>query len=279
MADAHGSSRPPRPGRGRLHGRRGAVAHELDQGQAGGHGRQGGHRGQRPQGLGAQLSIFKPHGDYAKGLPHVKTNGVPECERCGSLCKFKDDDGKIWTAAKRAAGDPGRGQEAPDLNGRFRWKCPNGCAGLYYTRPFDDPRLYTYYHRAGTHRRAIERLVYSWRHNAIESINSSLKRLNLGDTGVDRQEWGGDVAVAWTFALGLYGLTARRLADEVGHYDAAMAEACELGLFDKPSVTNPNPGPDAFTLARVLAEREAQLGPPRAPRSWPDDEDVIGVAA
>ena len=216
--------------------------------------------------------LFPRAGEYSRHLPHVDTDGIPVCA-CGELMAYKDTDGRIYDARKRAKEGIPRGQEAPRLDGRLRWKCVNGRCKMKSTRPVDDPRLYTFYHRGGNHRLAFRRKALLLRRNAVESIFASTKHLGLAGKGVDRPGWADDDEMDWLLSCGLLYQTARRLVHERGLYEIAEAEADELGLLEQPSEDCPAPGPTAHELAGAREAREKVLEKPLEPRSWSGEGD------
>lgn len=217
---------------------------------------------------GVQPCFPDNSGAYRKDLEHLATKGVPECA-CGDLMKLKDVD-PLLTAKSRAKKGIPRGQGSP-TGARLRWQCPNGLCGPSYTRPFDDPRLYSYLPRAGDHPRAALRSALLLRRNAVESYFARLHSLGLGGKG-QRPAWAKDQEMDWLLGSGIVSLTARRLAHETGLYDLAEAEARRLRLLDQPSEVVPAPGPSELELARTRRERDRRLGPPEPPRTWASGE-------
>jgi len=218
--------------------------------------------------LGVQ-PVFPTGSEYASGLPHQATKGIPVCA-CGEEMTYKDTDGNLFTAKKRARLGIPRGAPAPRRDGRLRWRCKNGRCRNASTRPIDDPRLYTYYHRGGDHRLAHLRAALLVRRNGIESIFASLKHLGVGGTDVNRPRWADDVEMDWLVSTALTFQTGRRLIHETGLYETAYEELDQLGLLQTPSVANPAPGPESALLRRVRDAREGELEPAAAPRSWVD---------
>lgn len=204
---------------------------------------------------------------FRKDLPHAETAGVPHCA-CGEM---EQKDHELYTAERRAKEGIPRGAPAPKLNGRIKWKCPNGkCKGVA-TRPFDEPRLYTLYPRQGSSPRAIERRVLMLRRNAIESIFASLKNLALGNDKFNCPPWAKGRGMEWLLGAGALALTARRVVHDSGLYERALSEADSLGLLESASRQSPAPGPDPATLNRVFRKREAWLEihePVLAPRGY-----------
>lgn len=214
--------------------------------------------------LGVQPCFPDTAGKYRADLEHVKTKGVPGCG-CGELMKLKDVD-PLLNAKSRAKKGMARGQMAP-TGARLRWVCERGLCKPTYTRPFDDPRLYTYLPRAGDHPRAALRSALLHRRNAVESYFARLHALGLGGKA-NRPAWAKDHEVDWLLGMGIVSLTARRLAHETGLYAAAEGEAEALGLMDQPSHAVPAPGPSEEELAAAQRDREGRLGPVSAPQTW-----------
>ncbi len=212
--------------------------------------------------------IFARHGKVSGRHDHAETEGVPRCG-CGELMKLHDTV-DYFTAKRRAEEGIPRGEEA-GLQARIRWNCVNGTCKQVSTRPFKNPRLYTYYPRCGEHKRARERSVYLLRRLAVESVFSSLQHLGLAGKGHERPGWAHDPEMDWLLALGLTYLTARRVAHETGMYEAAEAECSGLGLREQPSRQNPAPGPTAEELAETERRREEMLGEAHPPASWPEE--------
>ena len=171
---------------------------------------------------------------------------------------------------KRAALGIPRGVTAPRTDGRLRWKCKNGRCKNASTRPMDDPRLYTYYHRGGDHRLAHLRSALLIRRNAVESIFSSLKHLGVGGTDVDRPR--GPTTWRWT-GLSLLRLafqTARRLIHETGLYETAHDETRPAWTPSHavsrvpPRARGGSPAENQERACRLSSSR-------RAPRSWVEE--------
>jgi hypothetical protein len=88
---------------------------------------------------------------------------------------------------------------------RLRWVCPNSkpsrrsgsgiCKGVE-TKPHDDPRLYTFLPRGGSHRHAALRTALLLRRNGVESINASLK--NLASEAKTNSGLAGPATLRWT---------------------------------------------------------------------------------
>lgn len=211
--------------------------------------------------------VFPTGREYSEGLPHQATKGIPVCA-CGEEMAFKDTDGNVFTAKKRADLGIPRGVTAPRTDGRLRWKCKNGRCQNVSTRPMDDPRLYTYYHRGGSHKLAHRRSALLIRRNAVESIFASLKHLAVGGTAVDRPRWADDVEMDWLVSTAIVFQTARRLIHETGLYEKAFGEVDQLGLLETPSLDVPAPGPESAVLRRIRDSRESELEQAAAPRSW-----------
>jgi hypothetical protein len=210
---------------------------------------------------------FPGHGPYAEGTPHAATDGIPHCA-CREPMKFKDTD-RYYTLERRQKEGIARGEWAPSRDARLRWVCRNDRCKLVSTRPYDDPRLYTWYHRGGDHRRGAQRTALLVRRNAIESVFASLKHFGCGGSKVERARWANsDETMDWLLGTALMGITARRWSHESGVYQQAHQEASQLGLLDQPVTSNPVPGPSAATLAKVRRARFARLGPPIEPATW-----------
>jgi hypothetical protein len=215
---------------------------------------------------------FPMSAGYAAATPHLKSKGVPVCG-CGEEMKFKDSD-NYYTLERRIKEGIPRGQQAKRLDARLRWVCRNGKCKLVSTRPFDDPRLYTWLHHGGDHERASLRRALLVRRNAVESLFSSLKHLGLGGRAQERPRWACDIGMDWLLSLGLVFQTARRLVHENGLYQRAFDEAQGLGLLRQPSEQQPAPGPNELQLARARQSRAGALEPSQAPVTWdPEPED------
>lgn len=211
--------------------------------------------------------IFPKTGGYSRHLPHVATDGIPVCA-CKEPMVFKDTDGNLFTAAQRAKLGIPRGQEAPRLDGRLRWKCAAGVCKTKSARPVDDPRLYTYHHRGGDHKLAYLRKALMLRRNAVESIFASVKHLGLGGRAVDRPSWADDDEMDWLVSTALVFQTGRRLIHEGGLYERAHDELERLELLEQPTLQRPAPGPSARALAAELTLRWGAIEGEAAPRSW-----------
>jgi hypothetical protein len=220
------------------------------------------------------VPVFPRAGDYAASLPYVGSEGVPQCS-CGEM-KLKDTDA-FYTAKRRAKERIPRGQEAPRLDARLRWICPNQLCDPVTTRPFDDPRLYSYLPRGGSSAKAALRAALLLRRNQVESIFASLKHLGLGGTKQERPAWACDEGMDWLLSAGLLYLTARRAVHADGAYDAAHREAAELGLLAQPTTADPAPGPTELELARARRDRTGQLGDPEPPRTWSEERDLAWI--
>jgi hypothetical protein len=232
--------------------------------------------------LGVQ-PIFPRAGTYSKHLPHVETNGVPVCA-CKQPMLFKDTNGHIYTAKKRAELGIPRGQEAPRLDGRLRWKCRNDRCKTISTCPVDDPRLYTYFHRGGEHKLAYLRSVLLLRRNAVESVFASLKNFGLGGKAANRPGWANDDEMDWLLSAGLTYQTARRLAHQSGLYERALEEGGSLRLLDRCTAEVPAPGPVCGELRDAVEDRQRQLERATEPRTWfdvngPPAVEELGFAA
>jgi hypothetical protein len=209
--------------------------------------------------------------DFGKEAPHADSEGVPTC-RCEeadgrpTLMKLIEADG-FYTAERRARESVPRGVEA-GLDARLCWECKDGkvgCGEKAYTRPRNDPRLYTYFPRQGFHARATERRVLLWRRNAVESVFATLKNLGLGRDKFECPRWAKDLAMEWLVAVGMFGIVARRMVHETGLYDEVLAEARELDLLTPATVENPSPGPDKLAVEKFRETRDAELDPPILP--------------
>jgi hypothetical protein len=220
------------------------------------------------------IPVFPRAGEYAASLPYVGSDGVPHCN-CGEM-KLKDTDA-FYTAKRRAKEGIARGQGAPRLDARLRWICPNKLCDPVTTRPFDDPRLYSYLPRGGTSTKAALRAALLLRRNQVESIFASLKHLGLGGSKQERPAWACDEGMDWLLSAGLLYLTARRAAHAGDAYDKAHREAAELGLLEQPTTADPAPGPSEFELARARRAREGQLGDPEPPRTWSGERDLAWI--
>jgi DDE family transposase len=220
--------------------------------------------------LGVQPCFPDSNGKYRAGLEHVSTKGVPECD-CGELMKLKDVD-PLLTARSRAKKGIARGEKAA-TGARLRWVCEHGLCKPTYTRPFDDPRLYTFLPRVGDHPRAALRSALLHRRNAVESYFARLHNLGLNGKA-NRPAWAKDHEMDWLLGAGIISLTARRLVHEIGLYDLAEAEARDLRLLDQPSAEVPAPGPNEIELAGARRERERILGPAEPPRTWGRAETI-----
>ena len=211
---------------------------------------------------------------YAADLPYAATEGVPHC-LCGEM-KVRNREGFFDVRRRRELGLK-LGEQAP-TRARIRWQCPNQICKSVTTYPWNDARLYTFYPRQGRDELAVRRRVLAVRRNAVESVFASLKRAGCGGRGLERPSWAGDDQYRWLLYCGLVGLAARRLAWETGGYEAARAEAEELGLLEQPSLELPAPGPEAEELARARTRRQRDLKPARAPTGWPGvDEFKVGA--
>jgi hypothetical protein len=207
-------------------------------------------------------------GDYKKELPYAETEGVPTCRCEGSPLMKMVDTTDFYTAERRARDGIPRGQEAPNLKARIRWECSNGkggCGETASTRPFDEPRLYTFFPRQGLHVRATERKVLMWRRNAVESVFATLKNLGIGRDKFECPKWARDLTMEWLVTVGMLGIVARRMIHETGLYDQALAEARDLGLLTPATIKDPSPGPDKSAVLRAREKREAELDPPILP--------------
>jgi len=116
------------------------------------------------------------------------------------------------------------------------------------------------------------RRVLASRREAVESVFATLKRRGCGAAGFDRPAWVYDDEAHWFHYGGLLGLTARRLAHELGLYEAAHREATSLDLLTQPTRKRPAPGPTADELADVVTRR--RLEPIQAPVGWPSYEEI-----
>ena len=218
--------------------------------------------------------------EYAEALHWRDSGGIPKC-LCGDLIaaplperdalKFKDHNGHYWDAEKR------RKEEKT----RWRFTCVhyNPRCKDQGTMPVVDSRLYGFYHRDGSHLRAIQRSIYLLRRNAVESVFATLQENGLGGKRLGRADWADDHEMDWLLSCGLMYLTARRLVHETGLYADALEEADTLGLLDQPTLTNPAPGPDELSLARVRRERFQRIGEPRPPSTWPVAETSVAALA
>lgn len=220
------------------------------------------------------IPVFPRAGEYAPSLPYVGSEGVPHCN-CGEM-KLKDTDA-FYTAKRRAKEGISRGVEAPRLDARLRWICPNKLCDPVTTRPFDDPRLYSYLPRGGTSAKAAVRAALLLRRNQVESIFASLKHLGLGGTKQERPAWACDEGMDWLLSAGLLYLTARRAVHADGAYDQAHDEAAELGLLEQPSPADPVPGPTELELARARRDRGGRLGDAEPPRTWSAERDLAWI--
>lgn len=202
---------------------------------------------------------------YGKEHEHAATEGVPEF-RCGKLMRLKDTT-DFYTAERRARDGIPRGEQT-SLKARIRWECAGGkggCEETASTRPFDGPRLYTFYPRQGSHVRATERKVLMWRRNAVESVFASLKNLGIGRDKFECPRWAKDLTMEWLVAVGMLGLAARRLIHDTDLYRHALEEATELDLLTPATEANPSPGPDELAVLRAQKKRDAELDPPILP--------------
>lgn len=140
-------------------------------------------------GWGIQPIFPERKGEFDRDRRYVDTLGVPRCA-CGEM-KVRNREGFYDVARRRKHGfrpgellDKGRQRGA-----RIRWRCPSGRCKDVTTRPEEDPRLYTYYPRAGRDRLAVMRRVLSSRREAAESVFAALKRRGCGASGFDRPAW------------------------------------------------------------------------------------------
>ena len=223
-------------------------------------------------GWGIQPIFPERAGEFARHLSHADNLGVPKCA-CGEM-KVRNREGFYDVARRRKHGfRPGELLDKRRQRGaRIRWECPTGRCKDVTTRPADDPRLYTYYPRTGRDRLAVMRRVLASRREAVESVFAALKRRGCGAAGFDRPAWVYDDEAHWFHYGGLLGLTARRLAHELGLYEAAYREAEDLDLLAQPTRNRPAPGPTADELADVVTRR--RLEPIQAPVGWPSYEEI-----
>jgi hypothetical protein len=233
--------------------------------------------------------IFNQHGHYSPNRwtyvdpddeEHPGKLGVPICKH--GLMELDHVDGPL-TRAARAKKGLAPGDQAPKTI-RLRWRCPHGkkvdgkkpagsCPGKD-TYPWDNPRIYTYYPRAGRHSRRIEREVLLTRRNGIESINSLVQWRGLAGRQQQRARKATDKRVDWLLSVGLTYLTARRLTHERGDYKAFYEECETLGYLEPATPEAPAPGPDADTYQQVMAEVEAKGPKVRAPRDVDIDYEL-----
>lgn len=165
------------------------------------------------------------------GPEWVATEGTPKCPAHGLMMLEQSD---AWLESKdRDAAGLAPGEPSPDWEkARHRWKCSEPTCPLRTTTKFrDNPRLYSYLPRQGDHLRVGLRVALQYRHNAAESVNSSLKGRGLGQRGSQTPQWvGSDRQMQWYAGGNCLAMTLRRLVHEDGTYAAAKADASARGL-------------------------------------------------
>jgi len=208
--------------------------------------------------------VFPRAGKVSKALPHVENEGVPCCPH-GLMHRDRHDD--FPTATWRKTNGIPRGERAREDDARIRWNCPDevpGCANVT-TRPRDNPRLYTFYPRAGDGPLAIKRTALQIRRGSIESVFSSLKGRGVGGKGHHRLKLIGDSPADWIISLAALHLTAARVAHETGAYADTYTAAEHLGYLAETTDHDPFPHPTIDESRRAAATNPAPRGV--APRS------------
>jgi len=211
---------------------------------------------------------FPRAGKVSRAYPHVENEGVPSCAH--GLMHREKAEGFPDAAWRAKTGTP-RGQRAREDDARIRWRCSinHPDCSPQTTRPRDNPRLYTYYPRAGDGRHAMTRRALAIRRGSIESVFSTLKNRGVGGKGLHRLKLIGDSPADWVISLAALHLTAARVAHETGAYADTYAAAEHLGYLAEPNNDEP------FPYATIDEARRAASAdpPPRAiaPRSLRDD--------
>ncbi len=219
--------------------------------------------------------VFPPHGSYGAEHEWAKTLGVPVCNNCGQLMKFKDIDKFPTPYERRKRGYPRAGEYVRKVSGQIaddaliRWKCPEkACIRGFNTYPRENPRLYTALPRSGdsnpTHLRTA---LLSYR-NVIESGFAALKGMGLAGRSQMRPKWAEDLEVEWLLSLGLMSRAARRLVHDNGLYAAVEHEAESVDLLTQPTLRHPAPGPASRTPDEALAWHEQHIALARAPHGY-----------
>ncbi len=174
--------------------------------------------------------VFHRRGSYSKELLFYRTYGTATCRH--GLMKMRGTEGFTKPSDRK---ENGRASEliVRTSAARIRWVCPEPASqrcSPVTTRPYEDPRIYTYYPRGGDHQRAWMRKALETRRNCIESLFSSLHHLAVTGSSPDRAKWAGDAGAEWLLVMALMSRTANRLTDELGLYEKARNEADLMGL-------------------------------------------------
>lgn len=162
------------------------------------------------------------------------TKGVPQCSKHGAMKLVQSED--FMPADVPLAYETDIDIARRRSQARTRWECDqckqNGRTVRATTWFRDNPRLYTYLPRGGTHRRYATRIALLLRRNAIEALNSQLKRRGIADRAHSNCRWATRRChVEWLCGAALLGLTVRREAHETGVYDQVAEEAWQRQLF------------------------------------------------
>lgn len=151
----------------------------------------------------------------------------------------------------------------------IRWRCPKeGCkAKDAYTRPGEDPCVYSMLPRAGTDDGRFTRAAVLAHRNAIESMNALLRRRGNAGRHAARLGKASDARVQWLLDAEATFLVLRKLVhldgaqhDDLSSYELARQEMDAYGwLADTPAVATPPVinGPEAWE-ERARARRAAR---------------------
>jgi hypothetical protein len=213
--------------------------------------------------------VFVRWGTISAEYKWAETEGRPACPNHGPMNFFKREN-LLTAAVRKAAGVP-RGVAVKGVSPRIRWKCAH-CGTEEYTRPADNPRLYTWWPRNTEHPFCYKRIALALRRNSVESTNAVHQHLGFGGKGVNRLRLKGTAKFALVSGLAMVMTTARRYVHATGAYQDMLPVADHLGVLDDPTDDDPQPFPTHGELTRLSAELLAPVIPKR-PRftTAPDD--------